>query len=119
MIMGMFLGVTLTSVIGLLLESGVEYYIQVAEILKIISFLFLPQVSLGLLLVKFAEKAVKNYNMITFQQEMQSSCAFSYNPCCNSCKYSITNPSVIFFYSLLTKSHFLCSFNYFFYQNLE
>lgn len=90
---GIFLGILLTLVIGILWECGDEFYEQLARKLKIICFLFLPQVGLSFLLTEFSKKAVKNYNMVSLPKQMMSQCTYDPNPCCKSreCIYHCTN----------------------------
>lgn len=61
-IMGIFLGILVTLVLGVMLESGDPFYENMGEKLKILNFLFIPQVGLSYLLMQFSRKAVKNYN---------------------------------------------------------
>lgn len=84
---GMFLGIIVTLVVGVMLDSGMVYYENLGRILKILAYLFLPQVGLSYLLVAFARKAVKNYNMEALPKQMMSQCSFDHNPCCFSCEF--------------------------------
>lgn len=82
-ILGLFLGIILCLIIGVLIESGDPYYKYIGESLKIWAILFIPQVGLTYSGAEFSRKVVDNYNMAAAPQKMQSLCYYNPNPCCN------------------------------------
>ncbi|XP_018325058.1 retinal-specific ATP-binding cassette transporter [Agrilus planipennis] len=82
-ISSLFLGTILTVIVLVLELSGAAYYERIGEVLRYI-FPVLPQFGMTYTSVRFAIKAVSNYNwMLKSDDDKKRKCYFDHNPCCD------------------------------------
>ncbi|CAH1119745.1 unnamed protein product [Phaedon cochleariae] len=82
-ILGIFLGVIITLIVGVLLESQDDYYIRIGTYLKYLGSFFIPQVGLSMSLVEFCRRAVDNFNLQIVPKKLSSICSYASHPCCD------------------------------------
>ncbi|XP_048517910.1 ATP-binding cassette sub-family A member 2 isoform X1 [Dendroctonus ponderosae] len=83
-ILGIMLGVLLTSIVFALEESGDTYYVQIGNDLRTIFMLICPQFGLTYSGVAFSQKVISNYNFEHMNtQRLVATCgALNSNACC-------------------------------------
>ncbi|KAG5895530.1 hypothetical protein JTB14_010674 [Gonioctena quinquepunctata] len=84
-ILGIFLGIIVALVIGVLFESKIDYYMNIGQTIKVLGFLSIPQVALTSSILDFSRRVVEVYNLEVVPKRIQSSCSYepSSHPCCS------------------------------------